>query len=297
MFIKGIANPECTHVYSIPNEIAATGSWLQELIFYVQQSCLAAVKFMNKAQLLLQGSQIAVGQAFLLLESYMTNARQRMPQNTGLAYQSHNQTYHPQPVLTYYGPRHGHYDPPSGCNAVRNQDIVFKGTQPMPEPCLQNPGQHEQVIFKGIVLPGCHEKQSEFATQYQGRPKMNESLRDYAQKLDYTDEEIKSAMAKFAASGTNQDPDENSLLQHLIQLFPQKQPSFRTGSESTVVKDSTPNSVSSHIYTDAKQVSSEERDQPKFDGSSNQELRHIVVDGSNVAMRLVSLIYVMLTFI
>ena len=286
MFIKSIANPECTHVYSIPNDIAATGSWLEQLVFYIQQSCLASVRFVNKTQLLLQGSQIAVGQAFSLLESYITNARQRMLQSTSLAYQSHNQMYHPQPLLTYYEPRHGHYHPgntnydsPNGCNTVRSHDIVYKGAQPMLEPCLQNPGQQDQVISKGVALPG---------------PKVNESLRDYAQKLDYTDEEIEFAMEKFAASGTNQDPDENSLLQHLIQLFPQKQPSFRTGSESTVVRDSSSHSVSSHINTDAKEVSSEERDQPKFDGSSNKELRHIVVDGSNVAMRFVSLIYVML---
>ena len=296
VYIKNISNPEITSIFNIPEDIISSGSWDQHLIYYVQQNCLAFVRPLSPTQLLLQGSQLAVTQAVSMFEQYISRRMPSIAPSATMAYASQNPVYCAQPSMQYYQHQHRQggmpFERPEGRSVYRSQDIACKGSELMPRTNLADafqPGVENQVTAKGAVLRSRYEHPSESLGQYQTRQKMNESiLRDFAQKLDYTDEEINTAMAKFSASGNNQALDENSLLQHLIQLYPRKKPSFTCNTDSRVVRDSAPSIAPTQNQINVKEVlNSDEKEQLKKNDSPNSCLRHIVVDGSNVAMRYV----------
>lgn len=256
----------------------------------MQKECLAVVRLLNQTQLLLQGNQLAVAKAVSVFEDCITRARQSLTQNAAMGYAPHNQMYHGQQSLQYYHQyqRTGmHFESPDRCSSYRNQDK----TESLPRGQMQNLGHLEQVIAKGMILPGHQEKQPDSPAQNLQRiQKLNEHLRDFAQKLGYTDEEINTAISRFDAAMPSQALDENSLLQYLTQLYPRKQPLLRNNVESKIVKDSSSTSATAQVQGNVKDVNTEEKDQSANDVPHNQELRHIVVDGSNVAMRYISFI-------
>ena len=257
--------------------MVASGLWNHQIVLYVIVNTLAVVRVWTQAQLFLQGSQEAVIKAMSVFEDYINKIRQSIRQTPTMVYQSQNALYHHQASSQYfpqYSQAGSNFDTPNGCNSYSNQDVVYRGAQPAhPVTNLQNSGNSEQVNAKGAALSG--------------ENKLNESLRDFAQKLDYSNEQIDTAFSKFKASNNNQSPDENSLLQCLIQLYPPKEASSKSNTEGKIVKDSASTVPPSQVQHNVKDVSTEDKNPVKNETPSNQELRHIVVDGSNVAMRCV----------
>ena len=254
----------------------------------MRKNFLTVVRVLNPTHLLLKGSRIAVGEVVSFLDDYINRTRQSLTQNAAMAYTPQNQIYHGQQSMQYYQQYHQtgmHYKSPDRCNSYRNQDRI----ESLHRGQVQNLGHSEQIIAKGMSLPRHQEKQPEtLAQNCQKTQKLIDHLRDFAQKLGYTHEEINTAISKFDAALPSQALDENSLLQYLTQLYPRKQQLQRNSGESKVVKDSSSTSSPAQVQVNIKDASTEE----KFpsDVSHNQELRHIVVDGSNVAMRYILLI-------
>ena len=258
---------------------------------HIQQAYGAVVRFLDPTQLILQGSQLAVGQALSSLEDFI--ARSRYPAQKVL--------YHAQPSVHYYQPHQYYqtgvpYERADARNPYMNTDAYCNAPEMMHTASMRNAGdafqakRDNQVVSKGAVLHArLEQQQQDSLNNAQAKQRIGENLlRDFAQKLDYTHEEINNAMAKFAATGTNQTLDENSLLQYLIQLYPRKEPSFKSNVDSKVVKDgASPISSTTTTQSNAKEVTSQEKEQAKKDSPTSSELRHIVVDGSNVAMRYV----------
>jgi len=273
-YIKGITNPEATTIFSIPEDVVASGLWNHQIVLYVIVNTLAVIRVLNQAQLFLQGTQLAMVQAISVFEDYINKIRHSILQNQPMVYQRQNQLYHHQPLSQYfpqYSQAGSHFDTSEGCNPHSNQDVIYRGAQVIhPVKNLPHSGNSGDVIAKEADLSG--------------NSKLNENLRDFAQKLDYTDEQIKTAFSKFKESSNNQSPDENSLLQCLIQLYPRKEATPKVNTEGKVVKDSASTVASTQVQPNAKEVSTEEKNTVKNETPSNQELRHIVVDGSNVAM-------------
>lgn len=211
---------------------------------------------------------MAVGQAISTFDDYVTRTR----------YATHNVLYQ------YYQPSQFHqtnvpYDRGEG---HLSYDGRCKSTEMMSRVNLGA----DQIVARGAVFrPHNEQQQPEGSSLIKGKTNEGE-LRDFAQKLDYNDEEIDTAMKTFAASGTNQVLDTNSLLQFLIQLYPRKQP-FKRNTESKVVRDSvSPVPQATQNQSGTTEVSQQDKNEPvKRDAASTSDLRHIVVDGSNVAMR------------
>eukprot|EP00794_Sanderia_malayensis_P012161 gene12161-13416_t len=117
-------------------------------------------------------------------------------------------------------------------------------------------------------------------------PKPNyDQLRDFATKLGYSEDEIKIGISKC----TN-FVNENSLLKQLITLFPRNGSydvpvTKSSGRISSDCSDSASN-IKSNLPKDLIQTTLQSSDaqQSKKDKSKDNKLRHIVVDGSNVAM-------------
>lgn len=94
----------------------------------------------------------------------------------------------------------------------------------------------------------------------------NEELMEYAKKLGYSESQVKSAIKKLGII-----VDQNDLLHELIKASNSIRDNKLIGEDSSLKK----------LYDTATNLSTNSAD--------NGFLRHIVVDGSNVAMRYVSL--------
>ncbi|XP_065063083.1 endoribonuclease rege-1-like [Rhopilema esculentum] len=290
-FVKGIDNPEKTAIFAIPNDIVNSGSWQQEYIWSVQQKFGVVIRPLSATELLLQGSELVIQQSLSFLDEFVRIIRQSTRQAA-----TFGPTYYGTPNTQYY---QGYYHAVQGETVDRNvpyvqQDIVCRGAPQVPRSSLQTLNETYQAAIDNTIVPkGAVPKSmlvndpAKVQNQQNQWQTVGSQLRDYASKLDYTDEEIHTALAKCHSIGTGQTIDENALLQQLIALYPCKKPAFRS---QTVNKDNSFKSqqVPPLLNETKTEPSPSAKRTVKKDGCSvssfSSNLRPIVVDGSNVAM-------------
>ena len=211
----------------------------------------------SPGKLSVQGSEIAVAKAISLLEEQASVSRKsfhpyaEFHQSVGYYYPQHHNQLHYNANSQLHFAAH-----PAG---YQSSDIVAKGATLVPQ---SNPNPYERDV-------------SSFQRDNQ--------LRDFALKLGYTSEEIATAIEECSTV-----VNENSLLQQLTMLYPRRSAlGPAQGSIIKTVKDS-----SSPVDHDERPIDPRANIMPTADGqlqktddASTSILRHIVIDGSNVAMR------------
>lgn len=230
-----------------------------------------------------------MAQAVSILDGHINTLNQQyaarqavnfMPQNTGYYEQSisHNQYYQgaisPSPATK---PRY---------QTCTQQDVVAKGAHIAKNTDKQLPGdlnaERHDVASKSS--DGMHK---DLRTElFQSEEIVPAQSREFAVKLGYTDNQIDEALHKLKTSANSHAIGEDALLQQLIVLYPNKSPPFGNQSESAVAQDSvTVKQQLSTATVENGQNNLGKKGLVKKDGAATSDLRHIVIDGSNVAMR------------
>ncbi len=234
----------------IPEFLRNRNSWNRdEIIWQVQRDSCALVQNENIAKLYIQGSEISVATAISLLEdrvNYLST------QSHSFANIQQNERYYSQQAM-----------PPANAYVGNNYktDIVAKGV------AIINNQKQGPTLPRGAAVN---------STNY-------DNLRDFATKLGYTIDQINIALTKCTTV-----VNENALLQQLMTLFPRKNPNLPVSSTSTKVTRDSAQSFDQKSDLPSgvgKATLKTDSDQKKNDTASENKLRHIVVDGSNVAMR------------
>ena len=289
VYVKGLANPETTTSFLIPENLIAIGSWNPQVLWHIQQSCGAVIRYQGNANLIIQGSQLAVAQAVSTLDVHINTLNQQyaarqavsfMPQNSGYYEKSmtHNQ-YH-QGTISQSAATKPRYQ------TFGQQDVVAKGAHIAKNPDKQVQGdvnaERSDVASKGS--DGRHkDSRTELCKCEETVPAQS---REFAVKLGYNDNQIDEALHKLKTTANSPVIGEDALLQQLIVLYPSQSPSFGNHSDSSVAQDSvTVKQQLSTATVASAQSNLGRKGLVKKDGAATSDLRHIVIDGSNVAMR------------
>ena len=289
VYVKGLANPETTTSFLVPENLIAIGSWNPQILWHIQRSCGAVIRYQGNANLIIQGSQLAVAQAVSTLDVHINSLNQQygarqavsyMPQNSGYYEKSMSLNQYHQSAISQSAatkPRYQTFGP---------QDVVAKGAHVAKNPDKQLQGDLN-TERSDVASKVSDERYKDFRTElYKSEENVPAQSREFAVKLGYNDNQIDEALHKLKTSANSSVIGEDALLQQLIVLYPSQSPSFGNHSESSVAHDSitVKQQLSTANVTDG-QSNLGRKGLVKKDGAATSDLRHIVIDGSNVAMR------------